>query len=89
MPSTRTTIAVPDELLRRVDEVVQCGAAATRNEFFAAAIRRELDRIRREALDREFEVMADDPVYRAQAREIADEYATAGWQALRVAETDR
>lgn len=89
MPSTRTTIAMPADLLRRVDEVVERGAAATRNEFFAAAVRRELDRIRREALDREFEAMADDPVYRAEAQEIADEFAIADGQALRVADTDR
>lgn len=88
MPSSRTTIALPEELLRGIDAVVKSGRAATRNEFFAAAVRSELERIRREAVDREFEAMADDPVYQGEAKEISEEYAIPDWQALRVAEDD-
>ncbi len=39
-----------------------------------------------EAVDREFEAMADDPLYQLEAREISDEYRVVDWQALRVAE---
>lgn len=88
MPTTRTTVALPADLLRGIEAVVQSGCAATRNDFLATAVRRELDRIQREAVDREFEAMADDPVYRQEAREISDEYHLADWQALRVAEDD-
>lgn len=88
MPSSRTTIALPEELLRGVDAVVKAGRTATRNEFFAAAVRRELERLRREAVDSEFEAMANDPVYQREAVEISEEYAISDWQALRVAERD-
>jgi Arc/MetJ-type ribon-helix-helix transcriptional regulator len=88
MPTTRTTVALPADLLRGIDAVVRSGRAATRNEFLATAIRRELDRIRREAVDREFEAMADDLLYQREAREISDEYRFADSQALRVAEDD-
>ena len=88
MPTTRTTVALPADLLRRIDAVVQNGCAATRNDFLATAVRRELDRIQRDAVDREFETMADDPVYRTESRRIADEYGFADWEALRVAEDD-
>jgi metal-responsive CopG/Arc/MetJ family transcriptional regulator len=88
MPIRRTTVALPANLLRGIDAVVRSGRAATRNEFLATAIRRELDRIRREAVDREFEAMADDPLYQREAREISDEYRFVDSQALRVAEDD-
>jgi metal-responsive CopG/Arc/MetJ family transcriptional regulator len=88
MSSSRTTVALPEELLHGIDAVVKSGRAATRNEFFASAIRRELERIRREAVDREFEAMANDPVYQQEAREISEGYAVPDWQALRVAESD-
>ena len=88
MSQTRTTVALPDDLLRGIDAVVRSGRSPTRNEFLATAIRRELERIRREAVDREFEAMADDPLYRGEAREISDEYRSADSQTLRVAEDD-
>ncbi len=88
MSTTRTTVALPSELLRDIDAVIRNGCAATRNEFLTAAVRRELDRIRRETVDREFETMADDPVYRDECRKIVDEYRFADWEALRVAEDD-
>ena len=88
MPTNRTTVALPADLLRGIDAVVHSGRAANRNEFLATAIRRELDRIRREAVDREFEGMADDPIYQREAKKIAKEYRFADWGALRVAEDD-
>jgi Arc/MetJ-type ribon-helix-helix transcriptional regulator len=88
MANTRTTVALPAELLRGVDAAVRSGRSASRNEFLAMAIRRELERIQREAVDREFEAMADDPVYLDEARKIGDEYRFADWEALRAAESD-
>ena len=88
MATTRTTVALPTELLRGVDEAITSGCAASRNEFLAAAIRRELERLQHEAVDREFEAMADDPLYQREAREISEEYRNTDWEALRVAEDD-
>ena len=88
MSRTRTTLALPTNLLRGVDHAVRQGLAASRNEFLAMAIRHELERIQRAAVDREFEAMADDPVYHREAEGIAQEYQSADWEALRVAEDD-
>lgn len=88
MTKTRTTISLPTDLLAGVDDAVSSGLAASRSAFLATAVQRELDRIRQEALDREFESMAVDPVYRNEAQKIATEYQLADWEALRVAEGD-
>ena len=39
-------------------------------------------------MDREFEAMADDPIYQRETREISEEYRMADWQAFRIAEDD-
>ena len=88
MASTRTTVALPSALLEAVDSAVRGGRFRNRNEFLAAAVRRELERLQREAVDLEFDAMADDPVYQVEACGIAEEYRSADWEALRVAEDD-
>ena len=88
MQKTRTTVAIPVDLLEGIDEVVRAGRVVNRNDFFSRAVRRELERLQREALDREFEAMATDPVYRREAKSIAESYEQSGWEALRVAEDD-
>jgi Arc/MetJ-type ribon-helix-helix transcriptional regulator len=88
MASTRTTVALPKGLLEAMDRAVRGGRFKSRNEFLAVAVRRELERIQREVVDREFEAMADDPRYQREARRIAEEYGSSDWEALRVAEDD-
>jgi len=88
MQKVRTLVAIPAELLRGVDEVVRRGRVVGRNEFLAVAIRHELERIQCEAIDREFEAMAEDEVYQGESRQISSENEMAAWEALRVAEID-
>lgn len=88
MTKTRTTVSLPTDLLVGVDDAVRRGLAASRSAFLANAVRRELERKHREAIDREFESMATDPAYQSEAREITDEYQIADWEALKVAEGD-
>ena len=52
------------------------------------AARHELERLHRETIDRQFEMMAPDSHYQREARRIGDEYGTSDWEALRVAEDD-
>jgi len=54
MERVRTSVAIPAELLRDVDEIVRRGRVVSRNEFLAVAIRHELERIQREAMGRAF-----------------------------------
>jgi metal-responsive CopG/Arc/MetJ family transcriptional regulator len=82
----RTTVALPGDLLDGIDEAVRSGRAASRNAFLARAVRHELERLQREAIDRQFELMATDAHYQREARRISDEYVTSDWEALRVAE---
>jgi metal-responsive CopG/Arc/MetJ family transcriptional regulator len=88
MSTNRTTVALPTDLLSGMDEAVRSGHAASRNAFLARAVRRELDRLRREAIDRQFEMMTTDAQYQREARRISDEYGASDWEALRVAEDD-
>jgi len=88
MAATRTTIALPSELLDGVDAAVRDGHASSRNDFLSRAVRSELERLERRAIDKEFEAMATDAVYRKEASRITDEYEIADWEALRVAEDD-
>jgi len=88
MATTRTTIALPAKLLDGVDNAVRGGHAASRNEFLSRAVRSELERLKRLAIDREFEAMASDSVYRSEAKRNTEESEMADWEALRVAEDD-
>jgi len=82
----RTTIAVPEELLALADQAVRDGRARSRAELLARALRREFAAQRRAAIDASFARMADDPEYQAEALRIAEEYAVADWEALRIAD---
>ena len=86
MPTNRTTVALPADLLSAIDAAVRSGRVASRNAFLAHAARHELERLQREAIDRQFEMMATDAHYQREAGRIADEYASSDWEALRVAE---
>jgi Arc/MetJ-type ribon-helix-helix transcriptional regulator len=82
----RTTLALPADLLSAVDRIVEEGKAHSRNEFVAAALRRELAARRRAEIDAAFDGMANDADYLAESSEIENELAGASWEALRVAE---
>jgi metal-responsive CopG/Arc/MetJ family transcriptional regulator len=82
----RTTLALPDAVLERVDRAVREGKAPSRNEFVADALRRALDALERAAIDAAFAEMADDPEAREEARRITEEFARADREALEAAE---
>lgn len=84
--SIRTTLALPGDILDAVDQMVRQGEAHSRNEFVAYALRRELARLERIAIDEAFAGMATDIEYQEEARQIADEFAIADWEAFQSAE---
>jgi metal-responsive CopG/Arc/MetJ family transcriptional regulator len=83
---TRTTLALPADLLARVDEAVRAGKARSRNSLVAAALRRELAALERAEIDASFEGMADDAEYQAEVMRIMKEFAQADTEAWRLAE---
>jgi metal-responsive CopG/Arc/MetJ family transcriptional regulator len=87
--TVRTTFTVPADLLEAMDRAVREGNARSRNELITMALRRELAAQERAAIDAAFAAMADDPVYHAEAREVATAFAAADWEAIRLAEEGR
>ena len=87
--TVRTTFTLPADLLEAMDRAVREGNARSRNELITTALRRELAAQERAAIDAAFAAMADDPVYHAEAREVATAFAAADWEAIRLAEEGR
>jgi metal-responsive CopG/Arc/MetJ family transcriptional regulator len=87
--TVRTTFTLPADLLEAMDRAVREGNARSRNELITTALRRELAAQERAAIDAAFAAMADDPVYHAEAREVATAFAAADWEAIRLAEDRR
>jgi metal-responsive CopG/Arc/MetJ family transcriptional regulator len=83
------TFTLPADLLEAMDRAVREGNARSRNELITTALRRELAAQERAAIDAAFAAMADDPVYHAEAREVATAFAAADWEAIRLAEEGR
>ncbi len=82
----RTTLALPDDVIERVDDVVRSGKARSRTEFVAKALRRELALVERSEIDAAFAGMAADAEAQEEARRIDAEFSHAGWEALAEAE---
>jgi metal-responsive CopG/Arc/MetJ family transcriptional regulator len=70
----RTTVALPEDLLAAVDQLIRKGFAANRNQFLTLALETELRRRERAAIDAEFALMADDPDYQAEAARIMRDF---------------
>jgi metal-responsive CopG/Arc/MetJ family transcriptional regulator len=87
--TVRTTFTLPADLLEAMDRAVREGNARSRNELITTALRRELAAQERAAIDTAFAAMADDPVYHAEAREVATAFTAADWEAMRLAEEGR
>lgn len=83
----RTTVTIPAELIAAVDAAVREGLTKSRNEFFAAAIRNQLARKRRQQIDAAFAGMADDPAFQSEAVELSEDFDGASWEAFRIAES--
>lgn len=83
----RTTVALPADLLEAVDQAVRLGMARSRNELLAMALRRELESEQRAAIDAAFAAIAEDTEAQEEAIALAEEFAVADWEALRLGET--
>lgn len=77
-----TTLGLPSDLLAAVDKAICEGHARNRDELVESALRRELTKLRRAALDAEFVHMKDDADYRTEAFQILADFAQSDWEAL-------
>ena len=89
VPTVRTTLALPADLLMAVDQAVKAGKARSRNELVRIALERELAAQQRAAIDAAFAEMAHDPDHQAEAKEMANEFAAADWEAWQHVEGER
>lgn len=83
----RTTITLPEQLLKATDKAVAEGKAKNRNEFVAQALRRELAKIKRAEIDAALTEMTQDPDYQAEVLKMEAEFASAQWEALQTGES--
>lgn len=84
--TVRTTLALPADLLKAVDELVREKKAKSRNEFVANSLRHELAALKRAAIDAAFADMAHDQAYSDAALRLTAEFASSDWEALRLGE---
>jgi metal-responsive CopG/Arc/MetJ family transcriptional regulator len=82
----RTTIALPEDLLRAVDQAVQEGKAESRNELIAVALHHELAALEWAEIDVAFAEMSRDRDYQEESRRLAKEFADSDWEAFRQGE---
>jgi metal-responsive CopG/Arc/MetJ family transcriptional regulator len=82
-------VAIPSELLAATDKAIQQGKAASRNELIAKALRRELKALERAEIDAQLTEMSNDADYQSVVLQMESELATAQWEALKLAESDK
>ncbi len=86
----RMTLALPVDLLERVDDLVRAGEARSRSAFVARAVRRDLAALEAAAaIDTDVAGMADDKEYQAEAIALAEGFGREEWEAFRRAEEDQ
>ena len=86
-PTIEAKISLPANLLEATDRAVNQGKAKSRDEFIMRAIRRELAVLKRAEIDAALAEMASDPEYQAEVLQMEAEFATASWEAFKLAES--
>jgi metal-responsive CopG/Arc/MetJ family transcriptional regulator len=74
---SRTTVTLPTDLLSAADRLIRDGKARSRNDLIISALRAELLRREREAVDADFALMAQDPAYQSETTRIFKEFVSA------------
>lgn len=85
MANVRTTVALPDRVLKEIDEAVSRGVASSRNEWLTKAAQRELRREREAEIDAAFRRMGEDEEYKREAEQVARDFEAIdreAWAAL-------
>lgn len=82
----RTTISLPEELLKATDLQIKQGKAKSRNEFIAEALGDKLATLERVEIDAAIAEMTQDPDYIRDILKMEAEFATPSWEALKLEE---
>lgn len=81
--TVRTTLAIPADLLRATDAIINQGKANSRNEFIAQALKHELAALKRAEIDQALAEMAQQQDYHTEVLKMDSEFAIASWEALK------
>lgn len=84
-----TMLALPAELLERMDRAIREGRAQSREDPVEVALRRQFAIEDAAAIDAAFAAMAEDEDYQDEARALTAEFADADWEALRLSDAHR
>ena len=82
----RTTVALPADLLKAADQAVEQGAARSRNELLAQALRHLLAAYSRAAIDAGFAGMGEDLDYRVESATLEAGFDRSSWETFHQAE---
>ena len=82
----RTTISLPDNLVREIDRLIKIGNIKSRNQLIVEALRDKVKQLKDADIDAQFALMADDSDYVEETLNIESEFANADAEALRIAE---
>lgn len=82
----RTTVTLPDDLVKRSQRLVDAGQAPSRNALIVSALEAFVDKLEQEEIDRQFAAMVEDADYRALNEKMADSFADSDWEAWTMAE---
>lgn len=72
--TVKATVVLPKELAEGIEHVVKEGLVPSKRALFEMAVKKFLEELERERVDKEFEAMASDPEYLKLAERIAAEF---------------
>ena len=82
----RTTISLPDNLVREIDLLIEVGDIKSRNQLIVEALQDKVKQLKDADIDAQFALMRDDSDYIEKTLNIESEFANADAEALKIAE---
>ncbi|MEM7334271.1 MAG: CopG family transcriptional regulator [Chloroflexota bacterium] len=80
--TVRTTVAIPEDLMKRTQHFVEHGTVPNRNALIVAALEQFVKELERQEIDRQFDLMAEDEAYQTLNEKIAEGFSESDWEAL-------
>jgi metal-responsive CopG/Arc/MetJ family transcriptional regulator len=80
----RTTLAIPEDILKATDNIISKGKVKSRNEFVTIALRNQLKVMEKADIDEQLKEMVMDEDYRQKVLKMEEEFACASWEALQI-----
>lgn len=79
----RTTLTIPENLLKATDEMVSKGKVKSRNEFITIALQNELKAIKTAEINEQLKEMAMEEEYHSEVLKMEAEFASSSSEAIK------